>query len=238
MNSQEFRNLQEAYLDVYEGYRKLPVRKMMYKVANRVEREADTRAERERQADDPYSTLTYDRARKEHETAERNKERIHTMINVADTHSKKAAKAKSKLKKEQVDLYDLILSHLLDEGYADTQEGAEVIMVNMSEEWRESITEAYKKLPLGKMMRKVQKRATREADTRAELEYDPTFPTMKALKAAEKASRENKRSDTMINVADTHNEKQAKRKEEDNRRIGGRKRDAGRPRSNELQDNW
>jgi hypothetical protein len=40
---------------------------------------------------------------------------------------------------EQVDLYDIILSHLLDEGYADTQEQAEVIMVNMSEEWRDSI---------------------------------------------------------------------------------------------------
>jgi len=61
------------------------------------------------------------------------------MINVADTHSKKAAKAKSKLKKEQVDIYDIILSHLLDEGYAETPEAAEAIMVNMSEDWRESI---------------------------------------------------------------------------------------------------
>ena len=43
--------------------------------------------------------------------------------------------------KEQTDLYDIILSHLLDEGYAETQEQAEVIMVNMSEEWRESICE-------------------------------------------------------------------------------------------------
>ena len=40
---------------------------------------------------------------------------------------------------EQADLYDIILSHLLDEGYAETPEAAEVIMVNMSEEWRESI---------------------------------------------------------------------------------------------------
>ena len=40
---------------------------------------------------------------------------------------------------EQVDLYDIILSHLLDEGYADTPEAAEAIMVNMSEEWRQSI---------------------------------------------------------------------------------------------------
>ena len=43
--------------------------------------------------------------------------------------------------REQVDLYDIILSHLLDEGYAETQEQAEVIMVNMSEDWRESIVE-------------------------------------------------------------------------------------------------
>jgi hypothetical protein len=41
----------------------------------------------------------------------------------------------------EYDLYDIILSHLLDEGYADTQEQAEVIMVNMSEDWRESIVE-------------------------------------------------------------------------------------------------
>jgi hypothetical protein len=37
------------------------------------------------------------------------------------------------------DLYDIILSHLLDEGYAETPEAAEAIMVNMSEEWREGI---------------------------------------------------------------------------------------------------
>ena len=30
-------------------------------------------------------------------------------------------------------------SHLLDEGYAETPEAAEVIMVNMSEEWIDSI---------------------------------------------------------------------------------------------------
>jgi hypothetical protein len=40
---------------------------------------------------------------------------------------------------ESFDLYDIILSHLLDEGYADTEQAAEAIMVNMSEEWRESI---------------------------------------------------------------------------------------------------
>jgi hypothetical protein len=45
------------------------------------------------------------------------------------------------LSKEQTDLYDIILSHLLDEGYADTEQAAEAIMVNMSEDWRQSICE-------------------------------------------------------------------------------------------------
>ena len=40
---------------------------------------------------------------------------------------------------EEVDIYDIILSHLLDEGYADTEQAAEAIMVNMSEEWMGSI---------------------------------------------------------------------------------------------------
>lgn len=44
-------------------------------------------------------------------------------------------------RKEEVDLYDLILSHLLDEGYADTEESASAIMANMSEDWKESICE-------------------------------------------------------------------------------------------------
>jgi hypothetical protein len=40
---------------------------------------------------------------------------------------------------EDVDLYDVVLEHLLDQGFADTEEAATVIMANMSEEWREEI---------------------------------------------------------------------------------------------------
>jgi hypothetical protein len=50
-----------------------------------------------------------------------------------------AAETRKKTQKEQTDLYDIILSHLLDEGYAETPEQAEVIMVNMSEDWKNSI---------------------------------------------------------------------------------------------------
>ena len=59
-----------------------------------------------------------------------------------------------KTKNEEYDLYDLILSHLIDEGYADTVENAESIMVNMSEDWRDSIVEEKKPLPIGKMKKK------------------------------------------------------------------------------------
>jgi len=52
-------------------------------------------------------------------------------------------KNKQPFSKEETEygIYDIILSHLLDEGYAETQEQAEVIMVNMGEEWREEIVE-------------------------------------------------------------------------------------------------
>ena len=53
----------------------------------------------------------------------------------------KTKSSKEIVRKEEIDLYDIILSHLLDEGYADSYEAAEVIMVNMSEDWRESIVE-------------------------------------------------------------------------------------------------
>ena len=40
---------------------------------------------------------------------------------------------------QSFDVFDAIKGHLIDEGYADTEQAAEAIMANMSEEWRESI---------------------------------------------------------------------------------------------------
>ena len=45
--------------------------------------------------------------------------------------------------KEDIDIFDVILEYLVAEGFADTNENALVIMANMSEEWRQSIVEAY-----------------------------------------------------------------------------------------------
>lgn len=44
---------------------------------------------------------------------------------------------------ESFDHFDIILDHLISEGYADTNEDALAIMANMSEEWRENIYELY-----------------------------------------------------------------------------------------------
>jgi hypothetical protein len=44
-------------------------------------------------------------------------------------------------RKEEIDLFDAILEHLVAEGYADTNESALAIMANMSDEWRQSIVE-------------------------------------------------------------------------------------------------
>jgi len=43
------------------------------------------------------------------------------------------------LQKQSVDLFDLVKGHLLDEGYAETEEAAHAIMSNMSEEWKKNI---------------------------------------------------------------------------------------------------
>ena len=59
----------------------------------------------------------------------------------SDFAAKNAENKISKFRREETDLYDIILSHLIDEGYAETPEAAEVIMVNMSEDWREDIVE-------------------------------------------------------------------------------------------------
>jgi hypothetical protein len=48
-------------------------------------------------------------------------------------------KARYAVTKEEVDLYDIILSHLLDEGFASTEQSADKIILNMSESWFEEI---------------------------------------------------------------------------------------------------
>ena len=45
---------------------------------------------------------------------------------------------------QDLDMFDLVKGHLLDEGYAETEEAALVIMANMGEEWRKEILDEAK----------------------------------------------------------------------------------------------
>jgi len=49
--------------------------------------------------------------------------------------------ARERMLNQSFDLFDVIKGHLLDEGYADTEESALAIMANMSEQWKQSILE-------------------------------------------------------------------------------------------------
>ena len=149
MNSQDYRNLQEAYLDVYapqeevEQINELSVNKMNAYI-NKAEKD---RGRLNKKWDQGTATSkerkkVFDREEGEARASKKIRQKTGKdsfRLNALD-------KLKSAITKESYDLYDIILSHLLDEGYADTQEAAEAIMVNMSEEWRESIFEEVEQL--------------------------------------------------------------------------------------------
>jgi hypothetical protein len=98
-----------------------------------------------------------------------------------------ASRLSTRMATEEVDVYDIVISHLLDEGYADTYESAESIMVNMSEEWRESILlDEYEDEKLLNARKKSISRlnAAKDAeDNQADGDYensvDPSNPTLK-----------------------------------------------------------
>jgi hypothetical protein len=49
---------------------------------------------------------------------------------------------------EELDIFNVVLEYLLNEGYADTNENALAIMANMSEEWKQSIITEVNQEPL------------------------------------------------------------------------------------------
>ena len=120
MNAQDFRSLQEAYLGVVMG---------------------EGKSSRPRY---PAGRGVLDQeTRDEKREASAENMRGHTEgPGTVTKNPKKLRKQKSMGELgEQKNIYDIILSHLLDEGYADTEQAAERIMVNMSEDWKESIME-------------------------------------------------------------------------------------------------
>ena len=164
MNSQELRKLQEAYREVIanEAYKPLPKGKVDKKMASKAvgavkHQVAATWGDQKKSSEnqEKANKLGSQAKKMAQISTEKNKEANSRRRGVWSKH-KTEVKRRTKYmddnakqqrergygsttKKEEVDIYDIILSHLLDEGYAETPEAARSIMLNMSEEWRDSI---------------------------------------------------------------------------------------------------
>ena len=184
MNSQEYRNLSEAYLDVYQeldeatamAKRGLDEPAIRNKIASQTRGgefadKATKLADRETYGNKEMKAGREKLARKQRGTFRDTNSSSPGLRGYGHQSSDPAVKAKQDARgnqrarvaltpnerkqnnMESYDLFDYIMEYLITEGYADTNENALVIMANMSEDWRESIVEGYKPLPVGKMIR-------------------------------------------------------------------------------------
>jgi len=122
MDAQDFRSLQEAYLEVVQN------------------QQLDEGKSSRPRYPGGRGVLDQERRDEKREASAENM-RGHTAGPGTVTKNPKKLRKQKAMGEigEQTNIYDIILSHLLDEGYAETLEAAEAIMVNMSEEWRQSI---------------------------------------------------------------------------------------------------
>ena len=185
MNSQDFRNLQEAYLEVYEQEETLDegigsAIKGLF--AKKKEQEAQKPESRGAQLRRRYNTgpeksdtsvkrAIINRSRDNATRAQTQVDRGNASQSYADkakgavdsylkagynkygadrsdsggmggsggSGSGNKARKRAAALNNSYDLFDYMMEYLIDEGYADTNENALVIMANMSEEWRENI---------------------------------------------------------------------------------------------------
>ena len=137
MDAQELRNLQEAYMEVVEGREGGRFEYNQRHGRPLITPEISQRAS----SQETLGGGTYERGPKRLPKSKRKYDKqVLSGVRAASEQEKQRARKRMGIG-ENYDLYDIILSHLLDEGYADTEQAAEAIMVNMSEDWRESIVE-------------------------------------------------------------------------------------------------
>jgi len=150
MGAQNINNLQEAYLKMYQVSESSIADRARNAVANdRLDAEqerTDTSMDRLRNQNKRFARVDASNAARNVERdvkksnaygPQRPKPGTITGRRIEDP--KPTGSKPSGQRMEQVDLYDIILSHLIEEGYAKTEEAAAAIMVNMSEDWRNSI---------------------------------------------------------------------------------------------------
>ena len=126
MNSQDYRNLQEAYLNVYEQ--------------DEILDESGKNDARIRGNIRSFGS-NYTPPRDWVQSANRGQGAVLNAKQKEKQRRKglaKGAMGKAEVE-ESYDLFDYMMEYLIDEGYADTNENALVMIANMSEEWRDDI---------------------------------------------------------------------------------------------------
>ena len=168
MNSQELRSIQEAYLEVVENQQLDEITASMGRRAKEYNRKKEQDAHMARQKDHQ------DKMKNDPEYAAKRRKidaAASSRMGKGNPRYDASAAGSSRVKgfkftpTEEVSVYDIVLSHLLDEGYADTVESAEGIMINMSEEWRDSIVEGQQ---LGEAMSSYDRNRKRAAQRAAD----------------------------------------------------------------------
>jgi hypothetical protein len=147
----------------------------LYEAYNQICESSEVISEEDEMEKNPLLHLTYA------ERAKRLKDKAEKIRNKKDKNEK--------TRTEETDLFDIILEHLVAEGYADTNEAALVIMANMSEGWREDIVEGMG-LSVGasKLMGKLASNPrTSEAQATKAAQKNVTDPIGFAVKGATKA---------------------------------------------------
>ena len=181
MDAQELRNLQEAYMEVYQELDEVVGRGKIDPIDPEdagVSRETGARSPRQAGLRMPPLERAKLRSkalskRSDPNAKKRGKDILTRFVNPTERGidraintagettaaiSQRRRERQSGNVHESYDIYDVILSHLLDEGYAETPEAAEAIMVNMSEEWREDIIdEGFKRMNRTKIEKQAKK---------------------------------------------------------------------------------
>ena len=131
--------LYEAYLvDLEEGYKKLPVDRMIAK--------SRQLSKLPKAPGEPRWGKNDERASFIRKTAG-----THNASKVKKVEQQNSKRGENKdIQQENLDLYDLVSEYLISEGFCDSYEDAGVIMANMSEEWREGIVKSATKYALKK----------------------------------------------------------------------------------------
>lgn len=136
MDLQDFRGLQEAYVGVYGDLDESMFDGLVAK-SNELEAQgraaSDSALERIRKMRATLGDTSPVKPSSKPPKPGSSAERLKKFKKTLDAAQKEIDRQDAESQHENLDIHDLILSHLMDEGYASTPEAAEIIMDNLSE---------------------------------------------------------------------------------------------------------